>query len=62
MIGKLVAVRIEEVGGEQHVTGLVAQAKNRKAVWSFKLGPTERHLLLAYVKEAEAARAAKEAA
>jgi len=37
MLGKLVAVRIEDVGTSLQVTGLVAQAKNRKAAWTFKV-------------------------
>lgn len=58
MIGRLVAVRIEERGGNQYVTGLVAQAKNRRAAWSFTLGPDERHKILEKVQEMEAAREA----
>lgn len=37
MIGRLVAVRVEDVGRSLQVTGLVAQPKNRKAAWSFKV-------------------------
>lgn len=37
MIGKLVAVRIDDEGPFMVVTGLQAGQKNRKARWSFKV-------------------------
>jgi len=37
MIGELVAVRIDEVGEILTVTGMVAQQKNRRAAWQFKV-------------------------
>lgn len=59
MIGKLVAIRIDESGTGQDVTGLVAQPKNRKAAWHFHLEPGEEYLLLEKVAECEAKRKAE---
>lgn len=37
MIGKLVAVRIDDDGTSLRVTGLEAQPKNRRVCWTFKV-------------------------
>lgn len=37
MLGRLVAVRIDEEGPYLTVTGMVAQEKNRRAAWTFKV-------------------------
>lgn len=60
MIGRLVAVRIEDVGSSLQVTGLVAQAKNRKAAWSFKVPLSESFQIAGYVEAAEADRKEKD--
>lgn len=56
MRGHLVAIRIDEVPEGRYVTGIVAQAKNRKRAWSFMVTPSEYDTIREKVEYHEKAR------
>lgn len=56
MIGELVAVRIDDEGSSLRVTGLVAQEKNRREAWSFKVNKGASEQIAGYIAELEEAR------
>lgn len=61
MIGKLVAVRVDDVGPTLMVHGYVAQAQNRKRAWSFEVPKGAEAAVPAKVEEMEADRKVKQA-
>lgn len=53
MIGKLVAVRVDDLGDCIEVYGLVAQQKNRKVAWHFQVRHKEAKLIPEKVEQME---------